>query len=143
MDHALWGTSYEDCDVESLLTVGAVREAQGRQPAALIREAQGRQPAALIREAQGRQPAALIREAQGRQPAALIREAQGRQPAALNNDRAPDRASTGAHGVPLQVRRFQSSEETCRATARLLAEGQGGRWLQGKVEWGAPAPGTR
>ena len=107
MDHALWGTSYEDCDVESLLTVGAVREAQGRQPAA------------------------------------LIREAQGRQPAALNNDRATDRASTGAHGVPLQVRRFQSSEETCRATARLLAEGQVVGWFQGRMEWGARALGNR
>jgi len=80
MDHALWGTSYEDCDVESLLKpVGAVY----------------------------------------------------------------DRASAGAHRAPLQVRRFQSSEETCRATARLLAEGHVVGWFQGRMEWGARALGNR
>ena len=74
MDHALWDTSYEDCDVESLLNpVGAVY----------------------------------------------------------------DRASADAHRALLQVTRFQSSEETCRTTARLLAEPCGGF----KEEWnGALAP---
>jgi carbamoyltransferase len=91
MSHAFWGTSYQDCDVEALFnTVGAVRDAQGRQPAASI-----------------------------------------------------DNRATNAHRAALQITRFQSSEETCRGTARLLAEGKVIGWFQGRMEWGARALGNR
>ena len=70
MEHALWGTSYGDCDVESLLN---------------------------------------------------------------------GKAGT----ADLQVLRFDSSEETCRATARLIADGNVVGWFQGRMEWGSRALGNR
>src|SRR6185295_4891322 len=43
----------------------------------------------------------------------------------------------------LQVLHFKSSEETCAATARLLADGNVIGWFQGRMEWGARALGNR
>ena len=71
MDHALWGTSYEACDVESLLS------------------------------------------------------------------------SNGDKNGNFQVLHFSGTEETCRATARLLADGNVVGWFQGRMEWGARALGNR
>src|SRR5438876_3605582 len=71
MDHALWGTSYKNCNIESLLR------------------------------------------------------------------------STGQGTEDLQIRRFKSSEETCRATAQMLANGMVIGWFQGRMEWGARALGNR
>ena len=42
-----------------------------------------------------------------------------------------------------RVLRFNNSEETCRATARLLADGNVIGWFQGRMEWGARALGNR
>src|SRR5205809_4751652 len=71
MDHALWGASYEACDVESLLS------------------------------------------------------------------------SNGDKNGNFQVLHFSGTEETCRATARLLADGNVVGWFQGRMEWGARALGNR
>ncbi|PYS06879.1 MAG: carbamoyltransferase [Acidobacteria bacterium] len=71
MDHALWGTSYENFNIESLLS------------------------------------------------------------------------RNGHNKGDFQVRRFSNTEETCRATARLLAEGNVIGWFQGRMEWGARALGNR
>jgi len=71
MNHALWGTSYDDGDIESLLN--------GRD---------------------------------------------------------------GEDG-DLKVVRFKNEEETCRATAQLLADGNVVGWYQGRMEWGARALGNR
>ena len=71
MDHALWGTSYEACDIESLLS------------------------------------------------------------------------SNGDKNGNFQVLHFSDTEETCRATARLLADGNVVGWFQGRMEWGARALGNR
>src|SRR6266566_3173816 len=71
MDHALWGTSYEACDFESLLS------------------------------------------------------------------------SNGDKNGNFQVLHFSDTEETCRATARLLADGNVVGWFQGRMEWGARALGNR
>src|SRR6185295_6466897 len=43
----------------------------------------------------------------------------------------------------LQVLHFKSSEETCSAAARLLADGNVVGWFQGRMEWGARALGNR
>ncbi|HTG72300.1 MAG TPA: carbamoyltransferase [Terriglobia bacterium] len=43
----------------------------------------------------------------------------------------------------LQLFRFETTEETCAATARLLADGQVIGWFQGRMEWGARALGNR
>jgi carbamoyltransferase len=43
----------------------------------------------------------------------------------------------------LDVQHFGSSEETCRAAARLLADGNVVGWFQGRMEWGARALGNR
>jgi carbamoyltransferase len=43
----------------------------------------------------------------------------------------------------LQVLRCEDSEETCRATARLLADGNVVGWFQGRMEWGSRALGNR
>jgi carbamoyltransferase len=40
-------------------------------------------------------------------------------------------------------RRFGSFEETCQATARLIADGNVVGWFQGRMEWGARALGNR
>ena len=42
-----------------------------------------------------------------------------------------------------QVERFRSAEETARATAKLIAEGNVVGWYQGRMEWGARALGNR
>ena len=42
-----------------------------------------------------------------------------------------------------QVLRFNNTEETCRAAARLLADGNVIGWFQGRMEWGARALGNR
>lgn len=39
--------------------------------------------------------------------------------------------------------RFDSEEEVCRATARLIADGNVVGWYQGRMEWGARALGNR
>ena len=41
------------------------------------------------------------------------------------------------------VERFTGEDETCRATARLIAEGNVVGWFQGRMEWGARALGNR
>ena len=43
----------------------------------------------------------------------------------------------------MQVLRFDDSQETCRAAAQLLAEGNVMGWFQGRMEWGARALGNR
>src|SRR5206468_6209582 len=43
----------------------------------------------------------------------------------------------------LEVLRFEGSDETCRATARLLADGNVVGWFQGRMEWGSRALGNR
>jgi carbamoyltransferase len=50
-----------------------------------------------------------------------------------------DNRSTGH----IRALRFDSSEETCQTTARLLAEGKVVGWFQGRMEWGARALGNR
>ena len=71
MNHALWGTSYENIDIESLLNT--------------------------------------------------------------NTHKSSD----------FEILRFKNSEETCCATARLLADGNVVGWFQGRMEWGARALGNR
>ena len=41
------------------------------------------------------------------------------------------------------VSRHESDEDTCRATAQLIADGNVVGWYQGKMEWGARALGNR
>ena len=43
----------------------------------------------------------------------------------------------------LQLFRFETAEETCAASARLLADGHVIGWFQGRMEWGARALGNR
>ena len=77
MNHALWGTAYDDYNIEPLLDAGAIYE------------------------------------------------------------------RPGAPRAPLQLSRFESTSELCRATARLLADGNVVGWYQGRMEWGARALGNR
>jgi carbamoyltransferase len=49
----------------------------------------------------------------------------------------------GVANGDFQFLRLQSSDETCRATAQLLAEGNIVGWFQGRMEWGARALGNR
>jgi len=45
--------------------------------------------------------------------------------------------------MDIQSLNFDSAAETCRATARLIADGNVVGWFQGRMEWGARALGNR
>ncbi|PYV90746.1 MAG: carbamoyltransferase [Acidobacteria bacterium] len=51
--------------------------------------------------------------------------------------------SRNGHKDEFKVLRLGDSDETCRVTARLLAEGNVIGWFQGRMEWGARALGNR
>jgi carbamoyltransferase len=55
----------------------------------------------------------------------------------------PSFSAKTAKDKDLQLFRFETAEETCAATARLLADGHVIGWFQGRMEWGARALGNR
>jgi carbamoyltransferase len=54
-----------------------------------------------------------------------------------------DLESREGDGWTYAMTQHDSEEETCRATAKLLAEGNVVGWYQGRMEWGARALGNR
>src|SRR5437773_4191422 len=62
---------------------------------------------------------------------------------AYENSNLASFLSGKGHKSEFKVLRFNDGEETCQATARLLAEGNVIGWFQGRMEWGARALGNR
>src|SRR5947199_4973768 len=62
---------------------------------------------------------------------------------AYENSNLTSDLSKKGHKGEFTIHRFNDSDETCRATARLIADGNVVGWFQGRMEWGARALGNR